>query len=278
MLIDPFTIVAQVVNFAVLVVVLKIVLYDRIIGAMDTREAAIAQRLDEAEERERQADDALRHHRQQIDEIDRRRVELLDDARTAADDRRRELLESARRDIDEQRRRWQSALRRDQRNLARDVGARTANSALAVCRRILRDVADADLAHRAVEVALEHLVAAGDLDGLVESGGGSTITARTAFDSDSTRELIRSRLGEFGLADHLTFETDPTLLIGIELVSPTESIQWNADDYLEQLGGVVAELLDEMPSGTTAQDGSDGPGDDGAERPEAEGQIHVDTG
>ena len=42
MLIDPFTVIAQIVNFAILAFVLKHFLYDRVIDAMDRREASIA--------------------------------------------------------------------------------------------------------------------------------------------------------------------------------------------------------------------------------------------
>ena len=52
MLIDPFTVIAQIVNFAILAFLLKHFLYDRVIDAMDRREASIAERLSEAEQRE----------------------------------------------------------------------------------------------------------------------------------------------------------------------------------------------------------------------------------
>ncbi|MCF8123589.1 MAG: hypothetical protein K9K34_14360, partial [Desulfarculaceae bacterium] len=49
MLIDWFTVAAQVVNFLILVWLLKHFLYDRIIKAIDQREADIAARSEEAE-------------------------------------------------------------------------------------------------------------------------------------------------------------------------------------------------------------------------------------
>ena len=52
---DLFTFSAQIVNFIVLVVLLRIFLYKRIIDAMDKREERIASRLQEAEAREKSA-------------------------------------------------------------------------------------------------------------------------------------------------------------------------------------------------------------------------------
>ena len=55
MQIDWFTVVAQIVNFLILVWLLKKFLYGPIIRAMDDRERRIASRLEEANARERQA-------------------------------------------------------------------------------------------------------------------------------------------------------------------------------------------------------------------------------
>lgn len=269
MLLDPFTIIAQIVNFTILVVALKYLLYNRIIDAMDAREAAIAERIEQAEEREQQADDARDDHRDKVAELERRREELLDGARNDAEERRRELLESARREIDEQRSRWQQVLRRDQRDLEQDLRTQTAEVAVAISRRVLTDLAGADLQCRSVELALDRLVADDDFTDFMQAGDGSPLTVRTAFDDESIRDLVRARLAEHGLGDDdlLSFEADPTLLIGIEFVSPTESIEWHGADYLEQLDSVVADLLDEYRM-------SDGDGD---ERQRAEEQIHADA-
>jgi F-type H+-transporting ATPase subunit b len=270
MLLDPFTIIAQIINFVILVVALKYLLYNRIIDAMDAREAAIAARIDRAEEREQQADEARQDHRDKLEELERRRGELLDGARADAAERRCELLESARLEIEAQRRRWQQALQRDQRDLEQDLRTRTAEVAVSISRRVLSDLADADLQRRSVELALEHLVGDEAFADFIDAGAGTPVTVRTAFDDESIQDLVRARLAEHGVGDDelLSFETDPTLLIGIEFVSPTESIEWHGADYLEQLGRVVGELLDDDRT-------SDRVIDD--ELPRAEGQMHADA-
>ena len=55
MLINWFTVLAQIVNFLILVVLLKYLLYNRIIKAMDEREGKIQLRLKEAEAKEQAA-------------------------------------------------------------------------------------------------------------------------------------------------------------------------------------------------------------------------------
>ena len=56
MLIDWFTVLAQIINFLVLVYLLKRFLYGRIIRAMDERERKIALRLEEAQGRKEEAE------------------------------------------------------------------------------------------------------------------------------------------------------------------------------------------------------------------------------
>lgn len=56
MLIDWFTVVAQIINFLILVFLLKHFLYGRIINAMDQREARITSRLEEAETQRKEAE------------------------------------------------------------------------------------------------------------------------------------------------------------------------------------------------------------------------------
>ena len=64
MLINWFTVIAQIVNFLILVVLLKYLLYNRIVRAMDERESKIQSRLKEAEEKEEAAEREAESFRQ----------------------------------------------------------------------------------------------------------------------------------------------------------------------------------------------------------------------
>ena len=47
MLIDPFTVIVQIINFAVLLVALKVVLFDRIVRHMDERQQRLAEQREQ---------------------------------------------------------------------------------------------------------------------------------------------------------------------------------------------------------------------------------------
>jgi F-type H+-transporting ATPase subunit b len=74
-LINWFTVIAQIVNFLILVVLLKYLLYNRIVRAMDAREGKIQSHLKEAEEKERAAEREEESLRQKNRDFDEQREE-----------------------------------------------------------------------------------------------------------------------------------------------------------------------------------------------------------
>jgi F-type H+-transporting ATPase subunit b len=70
MQLDWFTLVAQIVNFLILVLLLKHFLYSRIVQVMDDRERHITAQLEEAEQKQRQADQEADNYRKQQTELE----------------------------------------------------------------------------------------------------------------------------------------------------------------------------------------------------------------
>src|ERR1035437_8882170 len=91
MLIDWFTVIAQVINFLILVWLLKRFLYRPILDAIDAREKRIAKEL--AEANAKQERDEFRHKNEVFDQ---QRAALLSQATIAAKAERQRLLDEAR--------------------------------------------------------------------------------------------------------------------------------------------------------------------------------------
>ena len=98
MLINWFTVLAQIVNFLILVVLLKFLLYDRIIKAMDEREAKIRSRLNEAKAKAKEAEQEADTFRSKNQELEDMREAMLAQAKEDAEAHRKELTEQARHD------------------------------------------------------------------------------------------------------------------------------------------------------------------------------------
>ena len=110
MQIDWFTFFAQIVNFLIVLFLLKSFLYAPVLRTMKEREAKIAARFEEADARMRHVQeegDTLRSQRQ---ELESRRQELLSEATNEAAERRRAMLMEARQEVQDMQDRWYAAI------------------------------------------------------------------------------------------------------------------------------------------------------------------------
>src|SRR5215510_12857702 len=110
MLIDWFTVVAQSINFLLLVWLLKRFLYRPILSAMDAREQRITAQLHDAEALKQEAEAQSKDLRAASEEFARRKQALFDEAKAEADTTRERLSEEARHEIQSLRRKWHETL------------------------------------------------------------------------------------------------------------------------------------------------------------------------
>jgi len=81
MLIDWFTVIAQVVNFLILVWLLKRFLYKPILNAIDAREQRIAKELADAEAKQTEAQKERDEFQRKNEEFELQRTALMDKAK-----------------------------------------------------------------------------------------------------------------------------------------------------------------------------------------------------
>jgi F-type H+-transporting ATPase subunit b len=249
MLIDWFTVGAQVVNFVILVVVLKFVLFDRVVAAMDQRQAEIAARIHEAEDREEAALIEAERYRSQQRALDEERTRRLDDAEAEAAVRRRELLDEARHHVDALRLGWEAALGRERASLLEEVRRRTGEQVCTVSRRALADLADTDLDTQMVRVAVDRLRSgAAELDPLAEErrGGAGPVVVRTSHPlPDGLATTVSAAVAEaVGCErDDVELSVAPGLVCGLEIVVGGWSVGWSVDGYLDAVAEELEDLL-----------------------------------
>ena len=239
MQIDWFTVTAQVVNFLVLVYLLKRFLYGPIITAMDRREHRIGTRLREAEERVQQADSEALTYRAKQQDLERKREALLAEAKEAAEGQRAVLLDQLRKEVDETRKRWTAEVERERRAFLREVREQIGEQVCAVARRSLRDLANAELEERIIREFGGRLRALGDSkkQALAEAARapGPGVTVVSTFDIP---QALRS---EVVMLLHEQLASD--IEIRFELLAPGRKVAWSIDSYLQNLETDLSEAL-----------------------------------
>jgi F-type H+-transporting ATPase subunit b len=248
-LIDWFTIVAQIINFLILLWLLKRFLYKPIMNAMNEREKKITHRLTEAEKAQKHAEKQAEEYQQRTTELENQRESLLQGARNEADSLRRELLHQARQEVNEVQERWHRAIQQEKEAFLRDLYQRVSTQTYEIARKALSDLANKDLETHIVENFLHRIQNLDREDrtslenSLAQSNG--RITVRSAFEiPDHLREQITNGIESVASNGfELTFEIFPEVLCGIELKLAGKKISWSLASYLEALQENLSEAL-----------------------------------
>ncbi len=249
MLIDWFTIIAQVINFIILLWLMKRFLYKPILHAIDEREKRIAAEIAAAEAKKIEAKKEHDEFQAKNEEFDEQRAALFSNAADEAQDERSRLLEEARKAAAELIAKRQEALRNEEQSLRQEITLRTEQEVFAIARKTLTDLGGMSLEERLGQVFTRRLRemdgrAKADLAGAFEKASGPALV-RSAFAlPEEQRTAIRRALNEiFSTQIQLRFETDPDLISGIELSTNGQKVAWSIADYLASMEKVVGELL-----------------------------------
>jgi len=249
MLIDWFTVGAQVLNFLILVWLMKHFLYQPVLNAIDGREKKIAAELADAATKKAEATKDRDDFQKKNEVFDRERADLLTKATDEAKAERQRLLHDAQKRADELGAKRQENLHTEAANLHQALARRTRQEVFSIARKTLTDLATAGLEERMVAVFTRRLRemngdASKTLEAALKSAAEPALV-RSAFDLPSEeRAAIQNAINEtFSIDAHLRFETAPDLVSGIELTANGQKIAWSIADYLASLDHAVDELL-----------------------------------
>ena len=249
MLYDWFTVSAQVLNFLILVWLLKHFLYKPILKALDAREDLIAKKIMDADSVNAEAEKEREKFRDKNDEFDRRRDELMNGARDEVNNERRRLLDEALQAVDLLRLKQQEEMKREQQALSQSIIKKTQAEVFAITRKTLADLADAALEEQMLKVFNLRVL---NMDaGVKESvaaalkASNNPVQVRSAFDIPSgQKNNVQQSLNEiFSDEIPVRFETAPGLISGIELSANGQKVAWSISEYLVSMEKSVAELL-----------------------------------
>jgi F-type H+-transporting ATPase subunit b len=250
MLIDWFTVGAQVLNFLILVWLLSHFLYKPILKAIDVREKSVAAERADIDAIRSQAQRERDDFQSKNKAFEEQRSTLFSTATSEAKAERERLLGEARNEGDGLRAKQENALRNDRTRMGEEITRLTETEVIEIARKTLADLATANLEERIVEVFTRRLH---ELDGKAKETLGSALRAspepalvRTAFELPSMQKAaIQNALNEtFSAEIRVRYETVRDVLCGIELTSNGQRVAWNIADYLRLLEQKVDALFE----------------------------------
>lgn len=245
MLIDWFTVVAQAINFLILVWLLKRFLYSPILRAIDEREKRIAGQIQQAESKMAEAQRKQEEYQQKNMELEQQRADRILQAQQQAAEQRQRLIEEARAAAEALRQKLHESLRDDEQNLNRTLLRQIQEEVFAVARKTLADLADTTIEQNIARVFLNRLQKLDAPTRQTLADDDSPFFVRSAFElPPQQRAALETALREtFGSGRTVKFETAPELIAGIELSSDGQKLAWSIADYLDSMQIAVAEAL-----------------------------------
>ncbi|MBB6185981.1 F0F1 ATP synthase subunit delta [Rhodanobacter sp. MP7CTX1] len=241
MLIDWFTVVAQALNFLVLVWLLKRFLYHPILNAIDAREKRIASELADADLKKSEAQKEHDEFQSKNKAFDEQRGALLSKANDEAKAEGQRLVDEARKAADALSERRQEALIAETHDLNQAICRRTQDEVFAIARKALADLSTASLEERLAEVFVRRL---GEMDNNTKKTLTAALTAssdpavvRSAFDLPAEQQAtIKKALNDtFATTIGLRFDTAPEQIAGIEFTAGGQKVGWTIASYLASL-------------------------------------------
>ena len=245
MLIDWFTVLAQVANFLILIAILKRFLYGPIIKAMDERERKIADRLQQAEQARLQAAELSKEIEQEKETLRATRREYFEKAKTEVLSWRDNAMQEARQEIEQQKQTWEENIHGEQESFKRLLKQHIGQQVFRTAEKVLRELADAGLEEKLTESflqALEKDPTTFFKDGIEKP---TTIMFRSGFEIDDT---LRDRVGHvlrdtLSQATEINFSIKSDLGFGLQLVAGDRKVDWNMNRYLQEMEDDVLQVF-----------------------------------
>ena len=250
MQIDYFTIIAQIINFLILVFLLRHFLYRPLLKSMDERELKISSRLKEAEQKNKEAEQEAEYYRKILQELSKKSQEMNTKAAEEAQVLQTALMQKARDSVEASKAKWYEDFERQKESLLADLGQHAGEEIYAIVRRTLQDLADENMEHQILNTfikRLQNMDAFGNekIKGFYKTTG-QQITVRSTFEipeemRQRIKEIVRNQTGmdvkmQFGIVSEL--------ICGVEMSTHDTRIGWSIASYLNTLEADLSEALE----------------------------------
>ncbi len=251
MLIDWFTVIAQVINFLILVLLLKRFLYQPVLKAIEAREQKIRSQLQEAEDHMEAAKEEKSKFEKKNRELEKERDHLMDEAREQADKQRRLLLEEARKEARELQTQLEKMIQEEQQEFHHDLKERVKREVFAIAQKTLKDLASENLENNIIRVFIQRLdnLPEEEKEKLQNNLRDQTdgLLIKSAFSlNDKQKDHLEQKIT--ALTGHpvpLQFEVVSEKIGGIELHAQGFKLAWSIADYLDSLEKTLDQVLNQ---------------------------------
>ena len=252
MKIDWFTVIAQAINFLILVLLMKRFLYKPVLQVIGEREKYIKAQLNEGETRKIEAEKTREEFSKKNEELARNRLTLIAKVKEEAETERAKLLEQSKQEATDLRTKLQQSIKEEQDRLHQQVAIHIQQEIFAISAKALTDLASVKLEDQIIEVFISKLTELNDqkkqqVTLILKESKIPAIVRSAAPLIQAQKEKVENTLKKLFSAVQVQFEVTPELIAGVELIVDGYRLSWNIQEYLNTMENKISMLINEKP-------------------------------
>lgn len=239
--INWFTVIAQVINFLVLVWLLKKFLYKPILKAVNEREKRIADQLEDANAKEAEAQKGQDEFAQKNADFEQSKKERMDQSIAETKEERERLLDEARNAANALTEKLTQASKEAKQRFATQLIQKSQEQVFSIARKTLSDLASQGLEEQMTQVFVHRINTLDDAEKdqflAAFKENIPAILLHSAFAlAEVQQKSIQEAISKLvGTEIQLNYETEPQLISGIELKANGYKLAWSIPEYLDSL-------------------------------------------
>lgn len=245
MLVDWWSVFAQLLNFLLLVWLLNRYLFRPVLRMVEQRDQKIRKELEEASSIREQSLRDKESLFQEKETFHKEQSGLYDQAVFEAQKEKKRLLLEAKEEYEQLRLSLKEKLLKEQEAIFAEIGKKIEREVLDLLQKALQSIAHSGLEEQIVKIFLQKM------KGMEEESKESllsdlkrfpqTFQLKSSFElSPSTRLMLSQELSKIlGTHYSLSFEKDAALLCGVELVTSGHRVGWNFSSYLSSMSDLL---------------------------------------
>ncbi|OPL09564.1 MAG: hypothetical protein AVO33_00270 [delta proteobacterium ML8_F1] len=242
-----FEIIAQMINFFILLFLLYKLFYKPVIKTMDDRQQRIRDNQTKSDEKMKKADELIETYNQNLAELEKDRDRQLEMAKEQAQQKKEELIAAYQKEAEDKRKNYMKEVEEEQERFAHDLGMALGQNAVKVAEHILGSFSEDKLSDKVFDAFLEKVAAIDDesLKEDIESEDERIILISSEELSKGQRETLEQALKEkVGSYKEIAYEVDEELIQGYELKLETLTVHTNVRKYLEEAEKNIQQVIE----------------------------------
>ncbi len=239
--INWFTVIAQVINFLILVWLLKRFLYKPVLNAIDEREKKIAAQLSDAETKKAEAQKERDEFEQKNEAFNKERAARLDKVQEEGKSEKQRLFEEVRTESNALRTKFEASLKQEEQNITETIKRKTQDEVFAIAGKTLSDLASVTLEEQVVKMFIKRILGLNDEEktNFREAfyNADKTVIIKSAHElTTSLKSELEKAISEItGKETVFQYQSAPGLISGIEIDAESYKLSWNIESYLDTL-------------------------------------------